>query len=385
MSRQIGQRYGDVAVLFHWIIALLIIGLLAIGKYMTGLENNDPARFFLTQWHKSFGITLLVLSLLRLLWRWTHRPPPEPGTMPTWQIFVANVVHWVLYALLFIMPVTGWLMVSVSPLNIDTVLFDVVTLPHLPFFESYPDKEHLEHTFHHYHHLAGNVLIVLLLAHIGAALKHHFIDKDSVLVRILPDWQSRSLKVKFAGLIAVVLGFVAALTLYASNGNQTALLAAGDSEVSFIADVTGAQTPGIFAISTVEAVIDENNPANSTITARVQTASVSSENSQVEGSLPDTEWFDVENYPEAVFQSTAFRATDDGNLLVDGDLTMKSTTKSVSFPILIISEEGGKVARGQFVVDRREFDIGMNSNPDDDYLGFDVTIQFRFDINVTSP
>ena len=69
MGRSTSQRYGDIAVIFHWVIALLIIGLLVIGKYMTSLEENDPVRFVLTQWHKSFGITVLILSVLRLLWR----------------------------------------------------------------------------------------------------------------------------------------------------------------------------------------------------------------------------------------------------------------------------------------------------------------------------
>lgn len=132
MGRSTPLRYGDIAIIFHWLIALLIIGLLVIGKYMTGLEENDPVRYELTQWHKSFGIAVLLLSVSRLAWRFTHKPPPEPASLPRWQKHVSGLVHLALYALMLALPITGWIMVSASPLNIDTVLFGVIPWPHLP-------------------------------------------------------------------------------------------------------------------------------------------------------------------------------------------------------------------------------------------------------------
>lgn len=380
MSRSAVQRYGDVAVIFHWLIAILILGLLAIGKYMVGLAENDPVRFELTQWHKSFGIAVLVLSVLRLLWRFTHRPPPEPASIPHWQQKIASVAHLLLYALMFILPVTGWIMVSASPLNIDTILFNVVPLPHLPPFSTMEGREDVAMAFHQYHELAGMALIAILLAHIGAALKHHFVDKDVVLVRMLPDWASSSFRRKIVALFAAISVTTGATILYANAGNQAALLAAGESEVSFIADVTGEQTPGLFTQSSVEALIDETNPANSSITARVQTESLSSENAQVEGSLPDAEWFDVANFPEALFQSTNVEAGTDGSLLVTGNLTIKNTTTEISFPMTLTTEEEKRVARGEFTIDRSDYSIGMESQNNDDYVGFDVIIKFRFDI-----
>jgi len=85
MGRSPGLRYGDTAVIFHWLIAVFIIGLLVVGKYMTGLAENDPIRFELTQWHKSFGIVVLLLSVLRIVWRLSHKPPPEPESIALWQ------------------------------------------------------------------------------------------------------------------------------------------------------------------------------------------------------------------------------------------------------------------------------------------------------------
>ena len=381
MQRTDEQRYGDVAVIFHWLIAFFIFGLLIVGKYMVGLDDNDPIRFELTQWHKSFGLTVLLLSVLRLLWRFTHRPPPELGSIPRWQKRIASTVHLLLYSLLFVLPITGWIMVSASPLNLDTVLFNVIPIPHLPPFADLPDKEQIASSFHEYHELAGNLLILLLLMHAGAALKHHLFDKDTVLKRMLPDWTSSAFKGKIATLAALVVGAGVALYAYANAGNQAAILAAGDSEVSFIADVTGDDTPGTFSGSSVTASIDVKSPANSSIVAVVDTATLSSANSQVEASLPDAEWFDVAGHPEARFESTSIVANEDGSLQIDGKLTIKTTTQAISFPMTLSDEEQKQVARGEFTIDRSEFDIGMQSQETDEYVGFIVTIKFRFDID----
>ncbi len=375
MGRSPGLRYGDTAVFFHWIIAFLIIGLLAVGKFMTQLEENDPLRFELTQWHKSFGISVLVLSVLRILWRITHKPPPELDTIPAWQQKIANTTHWLLYGLMFALPVTGWIMVSASPLNIDTILFGLVEWPHLPL-HGVDDKESLSAAFHKYHEWASTALILLLLAHIGAALKHHFIDKDTVLRRMLPELSSKRFWGKLAVVAVLIAGSSLVLPWVMNDGPK---LIAGDSEVSFIADVTGEETLGVFTESSVTAEIEKSNLPGSSIVARVQTASVVSDNDQVAGSLPDADWFDVESYPEAVFQSTAIELVSDGEVNVTGDLTLKATTQSITFPMTLAEEDEVIVARGEFAVDRREYDIGMQSQDNDDFVGFNVIIKFRFD------
>lgn len=383
MSRTAEQRYSDIAVIFHWLIAFFIISLLVVGKYMTHfLDENDPIRFQLTQWHKSFGLTVLLLSVLRLVWRFTHRPPAELASIPVWQQRIAGLVHLLLYGLMLALPITGWIMSSASPLNIDTVLFNVITIPHIPPFPDLPNKADIAASFHEYHELAGNLLLLLLLAHVGAALKHHLIDKDTILVRMLPNWTSQSFKNNTGAVTLAIMGAALGLYLYASTDRQAALLAAGDSEVSFIADVTGDETPGTFADTEVTAGIDTQNPANSSIIAIVNTASLSSNNSQVEGSLPDAEWFDVEGHPQARFESIDISKNADGSLQVSGNLTIKTTTQPISFAMSLADEEGKQVARGEFTIDRRQFDIGMESQDTDEYVGFDVTVRFRFDIEL---
>lgn len=382
MDRTTLVRYGDVAVLFHWLIAFFIIGLLVIGKYMTSLDENDPIRFALTQWHKSFGLTVLLLSILRLVWRFGHRPPADPASIPAWQKTVAHGVHHLLYGLMLLLPITGWIMVSASPLNIDTVLFDVVTIPHLPPFDQLDNREQIAGWFHEIHHFASHALILLLLAHAGAALKHHLIDKDTVLLRMSPNWSSGSFKRKFGALILAIGGLSTALYLYANSSNQASILAAGDSEVSFVAEVTGEAAAGVFTDTQVTAVIDQANPAASSIVATVQTASVSSDNSQLESTLPDTEWFNASEYPQATFESTTIESIEDGTLQVTGQLGIKDVVAEISFPMTITAEEADKrVARGEFTINRRDFDIGMTSQEGEDFVAHDVTVSFRFDIS----
>lgn len=390
MGRSPSIRYGDIAIIFHWLIALLIISLLAVGKYMTGLEENDPIRYLMTQWHKSFGIAVLVLSVLRLLWRFTHKPPPEPDYLPSWQKHVSGLVHLALYGLMLVLPITGWIMVSASPLNIDTVLFGVIPWPHLPPFVELANKDAIAAAFHDYHEIASTALIVLLLAHIGAALKHQFIDRDTILNRMLPDWASASFKSRFTLTVTLIVGSALTLLWYDSSRSAVITLAAGDSEVSFVADVTGDATDGLFTQSTVIASINETTPSNSVISATVTTASITSSNYQVSGSLPDPEWFDVANHPQATFQSTSIEAAPvDKNgsesesnkaLLVKGDLTMKGITQPVELIMNLSNEGDRRIARGSFTIDRRDFSMGMESQANSDYVGFDVEIKFRFEI-----
>ncbi len=180
------KRYGAVAMTLHWLIAAMIIGMLVLGKYMADLPGNDPNRFDLIQLHKSIGITILTLSVLRVLWRLVNKVPPLPAQMPAWERFAAHASHLLLYVLIIAIPLSGWAMVSASPLGIPTIWFGVVQIPHLPGLQGFEDQHAAESTFKATHEWLGNLMIALLLIHVGAALKHNFWDRDDVLVRMLP-------------------------------------------------------------------------------------------------------------------------------------------------------------------------------------------------------
>jgi cytochrome b561 len=179
-------RYGAIAMTLHWLIAFAIIGLLVVGKYMHGLEDSDPNKFALYQLHKSAGISVLALTVARLLWRIVNKVPGLPPGMPAWQRGLAHLSHFSLYFLMIAIPLSGWAMVSASPLGIPTFWFGLFQVPHLPGLQGFEDQKDAEEIFEEAHELLGNAMILLAIAHVLAALKHHFWDRDNVFTRMLP-------------------------------------------------------------------------------------------------------------------------------------------------------------------------------------------------------
>jgi len=380
MSRKPVTRYNNIAISLHWLMAFLIIGMLIVGKYMSHLDQADPLRFALTQWHKTFGVLILLLAVFRLLWRLTHRAPGHPANAPGWERFAANLSHMALYALLFIAPISGWMMVSVSPLNIDTFLFNVIPWPHIPWLHDLVNKESAEARFHQLHVIATGALIALLLLHVGAALKHHMIDKDTVLTRMSPAKAAGTTRTMLVLYSVFALGIVAAVLGYKQLNTASSHLIAGNSAVRAIAIVSGESTDINFTESTVSASINTNAPEQSTLQATVNTASATSSNLQVSGPLPDADWFDSNTHPEATFQSSSIKATGDGLYEVVGTLTIKGIGHTHTFEINIVEADGVTTASGEFPVDRMAYQLGLNSQPNDDYVNNDVTIAFEFSL-----
>ncbi|MGE0407968.1 MAG: cytochrome b [Amphiplicatus sp.] len=181
------DRYSTVAIALHWTIAILLIGQLAGGLYMVDLPKEEaPLKVQLFQLHKSFGVLILLLTMLRLIWRLTHKPPALPEAMAGWEKFAARATHIGFYILLIAIPLLGWAYVSAAPLRVPTVLFGVIPFPHMPFFEGLADRKEVAEIFEESHEIAAKLVILLLLLHVAAALKHQFVNRDDVLARMLP-------------------------------------------------------------------------------------------------------------------------------------------------------------------------------------------------------
>jgi cytochrome b561 len=185
-------RYDSVAIALHWLTALAVVGMLAMGLIMTDLPRGSSLQFALFQLHKSVGVTILGLTVLRLGWRLAHRPPALPDEMPAWEKRAAHAGHLGLYALLLGMPLSGWAMVSASPRNIPTILYGVIPWPHLPVLSTLANKKPVADALEDLHSAAAWILIALLVVHVGAALRHHFLLNDDVLRRMLPRHSSSS-------------------------------------------------------------------------------------------------------------------------------------------------------------------------------------------------
>jgi cytochrome b561 len=172
------MNYTKTAKALHWLMAVLLFGLLALGFYMHDLPLS-PEKLQLYSWHKWAGVTAFLLVGFRLLWRMAHRPPALPETMPKIMQFAAHAGHLLLYILMIVIPLSGWLMSSAK--GFQTVYFGVLPIPDL--LEKNKEIGDLLALVHK----SLNLLFVAVLAgHIGAALKHHFIDKDDILTRMLP-------------------------------------------------------------------------------------------------------------------------------------------------------------------------------------------------------
>lgn len=184
--RNTPTRYGLVALTLHWLIALAVIAMLALGFLMGEAREGSALQFQLFQWHKSIGITILLLTVLRLVWRLINRQPPFPPTMRPWERALARLTHFAFYMLLFALPLSGWAMVSASPLGIPTLLYGIVPWPNLPWAARAEDPEALEAMLSETHEVLAFTMIALLLLHVAGALRHHFILHDTVLRRMLP-------------------------------------------------------------------------------------------------------------------------------------------------------------------------------------------------------
>ncbi len=172
------ERYTGTAITLHWLLALLLPIVFGVGVYMHDLPLS-PWKLQVYSWHKWAGVTVFFLVLARLAWRLGHRPPALPATMSPTVRVAAHAGHGLLYALMLAIPLTGWLMSSAK--GFQTVYFGVLPIPDLLG----KDKE-LGDRLRDVHVVLNFLLAAVVFGHVAAALKHHLIDRDDVLRRILP-------------------------------------------------------------------------------------------------------------------------------------------------------------------------------------------------------
>jgi cytochrome b561 len=170
--------YTPTAIALHWILAALIIFNLGFGLYTVGLPLS-PQKLKFFSWHKWVGVTVFILSAARILWRMTHAVPALPDTMKPWEKRLATASHTLLYVLFFAAPLTGWLFSSAA--GFQTVYLGVLPIPDL--LAKNPDLAEVLKVMHHW---INYTLAALIVVHAGAALKHHLVDRDDVLKRMLP-------------------------------------------------------------------------------------------------------------------------------------------------------------------------------------------------------
>lgn len=367
-------RYNNVAIVLHWTIAIIIIGQIAGGLYMHGLPNSSPIKFDLYQLHKSFGLSVLALSLFRLGWRFTHKTPPLPAAMPGWQKIAAKGTHWLFYFLMLMTPFAGWAIVSASPTEIPTKWFGLIPIPHLPFFADVVDREAMEHGIAERHEQFAFAILFLLVLHVGAALKHHFADKDGVLRSMIP-----ANKHVFMG-VGAIFAVLAAGSLFYLVSPKTVqpvghshehgdehheaggwAVDAAASSLVFVGSESGREFRGAFESFSAAIDFDPENLEDAHIAVTVATGSAMTGDSLRDSNLPGVEWFDTKNHPQATFTSSTVRREGDG-YAADGVLSIKDIEAPVTLIFDVVIDGERAHATGGADLIRTDFDLGANES-----------------------
>jgi cytochrome b561 len=173
------ERYTRTAMTLHWLIALLIVAAFTLGLVMVDIPGFTPTKLKYFSWHKWLGVTVLALAAARLLWRHRNRPPQHAPGMAAWQTRAADVTHVLLYILMFAVPLSGYLYTTAA--GVPVVYLGLWQIPAL-----FDADTALKGALKPVHYWLNMALAALVVMHVAAALKHHFVDRDDVLKRMLP-------------------------------------------------------------------------------------------------------------------------------------------------------------------------------------------------------
>ena len=173
------QGYTRTAIGLHWLIAALIVAAFSLGVTMVDIPGLTPTKLKYFSWHKWLGVTILALACVRLLWRLTHPAPPYLDSMPAWQRKAAHSLHLLLYVLIIAIPLSGYFYSLAA--GVPVVYLGILPLPVL--IDADPELKVL---LKQLHYALNMTLLAAVILHVAAALKHHFIDRDDTLRRMLP-------------------------------------------------------------------------------------------------------------------------------------------------------------------------------------------------------
>ncbi|MGN5479960.1 cytochrome b [Cupriavidus basilensis] len=171
--------YGATAISLHWIVALLIFAAFGLGLYMTGIPGLTPTKLKLFSWHKWLGVTVFGIAVVRVLWRATHAAPPVAAGTPTWQAKVAAAAHHLLYALIIVVPITGYLYSLAA--GVPVVYLGMWKMPVL-----IEKNDEIKEVFKVAHIWLNYLMATVVTVHAAAAVKRQVVDRDGTLGRMLP-------------------------------------------------------------------------------------------------------------------------------------------------------------------------------------------------------
>ncbi len=393
MIRNTPKTYGAVTKTFHWLTVLLILTLIPLGIIANGMAYETSEQLAQKAWlfslHKTLGITVFFVAILRILWAWVG---PRPGLLNAnkpIESWLAQTVHWLLYASLVLVPLTGWIHHSAT-VGFAPIWAPISTLvgQSLPFV---PKSEAIAHVFASLHIIFERVLVVSFLLHVAGALKHHFIDKDLTLKRMLPGTttpdimpaQKLSNTPIFTAIAAylIAIGIGASLGLFTTKADTPAVptLAEVSSEwtvqdgsINITVRQLGADVTGNFADWTAAinfSEIPDNNDLHGDVKVKIAISSLTL--GSVTSQALSSDFLAADSFSTATF--TAPITSDDGRYSANGELEIKGTKAPVNLPFTLEITDGTAVMSGQTTLNRTNFQVGTQY-PDENSVGFDVLV-----------
>lgn len=389
------SHYGLITRSFHWLIALLIISMIPLGIQANALAHQieagtstdiDRARFLFSL-HKTLGVTIFFAAIARILWAISQPKPAPLHPEKRAETFLAELVHWLLYASLVLVPLSGWIG------HAATSGFAPIWWPFGQSLPLVPQSEAVAELSFNLHIIFERVLVIAIFLHVAGALKHHFWDKDGTLRRMTRGTPAegptghaanRAAPLVAVGVYAVALGIGASLGLLtppaAADSGDTLEATASEwtvteGEITFTIQQFGSAVEGRFDEWTSAISFDPDAPVGDAPVGSVETtiaissASIGSVTLQAMGPA----FFDVEGHPTASYQGTIFNTAD--GYLADGTLTLKGITLPVSFPFdLTVADDTASIT-GTLPLNRLDYQIGT-SEPTETNVGFEVMVQF---------
>ena len=433
--------YASVAIVLHWLTALALIALIPMGWWMSRAvaePDSQAAAYRVFQLHKSIGLTVLALTVIRIGWRLTHWARDAEAGARTWEVFVARITHFAFYGLLLALPLSGWLYVSTGwaagldqALNVATSWFGVIQVPHLPGVENLAVGVRRTLAFHTLsaHKAMAWGAVFLIGLHAGAALKHHVLDRDDVLAGMLPMLRRRersavagatsgdaatssAAAASVAGpspyrtasaliglAVAPAIGLfgwllarpearddlgraapAAAITVVmdepvAPGSAQAWTIDAAASTLEFSGTHAGVDFRGRFQDWRAHIWFDPADLAGSRAVVIVSTGSARIGDATQEASLRDPEWFDPGRHPSARFEATVFRSVGGDRYEAAGTLRIKDRVQPAVLPFTFRETARGARVEGSMTLDRSAFDLGMASDAAGDWVSREIRLR----------
>lgn len=407
------QRYSLGSIVLHWLIASALVFQIVFAESLEG--PRGPDLFARYQLHKSVGITILLLSLLRLAWRYmAPRPAAVPG--PKWAMTLSSLVHFGFYFFMIAAPVTGWIIVSTSKIKVETLLFGIVPWPHLPVPASWGEPAEF------LHHFMPNVAIALLVLHVAGALRHQYLLGTPILSRMLPGGKGKAIGALLTAAAIMLAGLVLAKVVDPKGATPPAKAAAVPAEqlsapapasstpepsedaakpdetaeatdeaaqprdwavskggrLGFTARWNGEPVEGSFARWTADIAFAPEALDASKIEVSIDLASVDTGDGQRDGTLTGSDFFDTGRFARATFRATRFRAEGGNRYRADGTLTLRGVAKPVPLSFTLDIDGGKARARGNASIDRTIFGVGQGDYASTAEIAGPVAISFDF-------